>query len=105
MYAELTYHAKEERIDRLVQCVEHLGMGKIVVEARDRRYPGTIRRMTATGIILVYCEQTDKIITGYMATAAQMYTMYRQARIDYIPSKIYKRVHKNNDLFPFLLDL
>jgi hypothetical protein len=104
MYVEMTYHAREERIDRLAQCINCLGLGKIVVEAKDRRYPGTIRRMTATGIILVYCEKTDKIITGYMATAAQMYTIYRQANIAHIPSKIYNRVHKNNDLYSFLLD-
>jgi hypothetical protein len=102
MYVEMTYHAREERIDRLVLCVEHLGMGEIVVEARDDRYPGTIRRMTATGIIFVHDERTGRLVTGYMATAAQMHLIYRQARVKYIPEKIYKRVHKNNERFAFL---
>ena len=102
MYVEMTYHAREERIDRLALCVEHLGLGKIVVEARDDRYPGTIRRMTATGIIFVYDERTERLVTGYMATAAQMHLIYRQARVEYIPTKIYNRVHKNNELFAFL---
>lgn len=105
MYVEMTYHAREERIDRLVECVEHLGMGKFVVEARDSRYPGTIRRMTATGIILVYDEKTDRLVTGYMATASQLYLIYQQARISYIPKKIYNRVHKNNELYAFLNEI
>lgn len=104
MRVEMSYHAKEERIERLAECVKVLGMGKIVIEARDNRYPGTVRQLTATGIMLVFEENTDKLITGYMATVAQMYCIYRQANIEYIPPKIYNRVHKNNTKFSYLAE-
>ena len=104
MIIQMTHHAKEERLDRLAECVTVLGMGKIVVQARDSRYPGTVRQLTATGIMLVFEEDTDKLITGYMATVAQMYCIYRQANIEYIPPKIYNRVHKNNSKFSYLAE-
>lgn len=104
MYVEMTIHA-QERIDRLAKCVELLGMSSFIVEARDSRYPGTIRKMTATGIILVFDEQTNRLITGYMATMAQMHLIYRQAHIARVPEKIYKRVHKNNTKYSFLNEL
>ena len=40
MYVEMTYHAREERIDRLAKCVEILGLGKIIIQAK--RYTNTV---------------------------------------------------------------
>lgn len=105
MLVQMTYHAKEMRLDRLAECIAVLGVGKIVIQAKDNRYPGTVRRLTATGIMLVFDEQTDKLVTGYMATVAQMYAIYRQAEIEHIPQKIYNRVHKNNVKFCYLNEL
>ena len=45
MKFEMTYHAKEERIDRLVKCIELIGVGDVILTAesiRDYRQ-GTIR--------------------------------------------------------------
>ena len=104
MQIELTHHAKLDRIERLTECLAVLGMGQIVIEAKDSRYPGTVRQLTATGIMLVFEENTNKLITGYMATVAQMYCIYRQANVSHIPSKIYNRVHKNNIKFSYLAE-
>jgi hypothetical protein len=104
MVVQMTYHAKEERLDRLAECVTVLGMGKIVVQAKDSRYPGTVRQLTATGIVLVFDEESNRLITGYMATVAQMHMIYRQANVEKIPSKLYQRIHKNNDKFSYLHD-
>lgn len=98
----MTQHCLIDRLDRLTECVTVLGMGKIVIEAKDNRYPGTIRKMTATGIMLVFDENTDALVTGYMATAAQMYSIYRQAGVQRIPQKVYTRIHKNNERFSYL---
>lgn len=104
MVVQMTYHAKEERLDRLAECVTVLGMGKIVVQAKDSRYPGTIRQLTATGIVLVFDEKSNRLVTGYMATVAQMHMIYRQAKVEKIPSKLYQRIHKNNNKFSYLHD-
>lgn len=104
MIIQMTCHAKKERLERLAECVTVLGMGKIVVQAKDSRYPGTVRQLTATGIVLVFDEKSNRLITGYMATVAQMYMIYRQANVEKIPSKLYQRIHKNNDKFGYLHD-
>ena len=48
MKFEMTYHAKEERIDRLVKCVELIGVGDVILTASNEEeslamLPGTLR--------------------------------------------------------------
>lgn len=102
---ELTYHAREERLDRLASAVECLGMSKIIFEAPDRRYKDSVRCLTSTGIIFVKNERTGKLITGFMATIPQVMALYMKNGYKRVPPKIYARVQKNNERFSFLLDL
>lgn len=102
---EMSYHAREERLDRLASVVEYLGMSKIIFEAPDRRYKDSVRCLTSTGIIFVKDEHTGKIITGFMATVPQVMALYMKNGYQKVPPKIYARVKKNNERFSFLLDL
>ena len=101
MTIEMTYHASVERLDRLAACVEHLGMSKFILEQPDRKYPGTKRCLTSTGIIMVMDVTTERLITGFMATPAQVAAMYKGKA----PQKIYNRVVKNNQRYSFLLTM
>ena len=102
---ELTYHASEERIDRLATIIEHLSVGKVILETSDPRYKGTIRCLTSTGIIFVKSRRDNRIITGYMANMDQLHAMYYSIGRRQIPPKIFNRVQKNNSLYNFLLEL
>ena len=50
MKFEMTYHAQVERLDRLVACIEHIGVGEVVREVE--RF-GAVERLTDTGLVLI----------------------------------------------------
>lgn len=102
MKIEMTYHASVERVDRLAACVEHLGMSKFVIEVPDRKYKGTKRCLTSTGIMMIISQTTGELITGWMASPAQVCSLYAGKRV---PQKLYNRVVKNNQMYAFLQEL
>ena len=103
----MTRHAVEDRLDRLVACVETLGLGKILLEVPDphRRQEGVVHQLTATGIVLVVQKKTKTLITGYMGEMQQVYAMYRKAGYEKVPPKIYQRVQKNCSRYSYLLTM
>lgn len=105
MKFEMTYHASIERADRLAACIEYLGMSKFILEAKDRRYPGTRQCLTSTGIILVVSESTGQVITGFMASMPQLFAMYRSCGYKQVPPKIYARVEKNIAKYAWILTM
>lgn len=100
MRLNMTYHAKVERFDRLAILVEKIGVGEIVLEKPDDRYPNTIRCITTTGLVLVKSTSTGKLITGYMATIDQLHAIFAGT---HIPNSIFFRVKMNNKKFQHLL--
>ena len=68
MRFEMTYHAKEERIDRLTACIQYLGFNEIIKEELEIRHNrNVVRKLTDTGIILI-CGEDGCLITGFMGT-------------------------------------
>lgn len=107
MKFEMTYHAKEERIDRLVKCIELIGVGDVILTAesiRDYRQ-GTIRQLTSTGLILVVNSTTNALVTGYMGTLKQVNAIYRDNGYQKIPNAMYKQVKRNTEKYSFLLEM
>lgn len=101
MKIEMTYHASVERLDRLAACVQYLGMNEIVKEQLDTKHNrNAVRKLTDTGIILVVAED-GKLITGYMATVAQVASFYDSKT----PSYMMNRVKKNVQKYKFLLKM
>lgn len=101
---EMTMHAKVERLDRLVECVTHIGLGDVILTARnyDR---SSIRQLTSTGIILVTSADGKTLITGYMGNISQVVSMYRDNGINKVPDRIYKMVKRNCEKYKFLLEM
>ena len=96
MKFEMTYHAQVERIDRLVACIEHIGVGEVVKEIqRDT----TVERLTNTGLLLVVNPNTNTLITGYAVTVKQICGIYNGQRV---PPALYKRVQTNAKKYAFL---
>lgn len=98
----MSYHAKIERIDRLAACVEHIGIGEIVLEIE--RY-GAVEQFMDNGLVLIINPATNTLITGYMATIKQMYAMFMENGYTKIPDRIYKTVRTNSKKYAFLYDM
>ena len=101
MRVRMTRHAAEDRLDRLVACIEHLGIGEVVLE--NERF-GAIQKLTSTGLCLIYGEK-DTLITGYMCTIQQCSAMYGANGYAKIPDKVYKTVVRNQKQYKFLLEI
>lgn len=102
MTMKMTYHAQIERIDRLVACIECLGVGEVVLETEfnDARL-----RLTSTGLCLVMDQHEEKLITGYMCSVDRCAAMYHSSGYRKVPDAIYKTVTRNNKKYKFLLQM
>ena len=98
----MTYHASVERIDRIVACIEHLGMDDFVLECAE---PTRLYRLTNTGILFVFNERGDTLITGYMATFDKVAALYKSQGYERIPLQMADRIARNNKKYKFLLQL
>lgn len=102
MRFEMTYHAREERIDRLTACIQHIGFNEIIREQETYRHGQTGKRqLTDTGLILVVSDD-GKLITGFMGTMAQVGSFYYNEQM---PKSLKNRVRKNNEKYAFLLKM
>lgn len=101
MKVKMTRHVVEDRLDRLAACVEHLGIGEIILE--NERF-GAIQKLTSTGLCLVFGDDNE-LITGYMCTIQQCSAMYFANGRERIPEKIYKTVVRNQKEYKFLLNM
>lgn len=100
MKFEMTYHAREERIDRLTACIQYLGFNEIIKEETEVRHNrNVVRKLTDTGIILI-CGEDGCLITGFMGTMAQVGSFYKGQDI---PKPMKNRIRKNNEKYAFLL--
>ena len=99
----MTDHALE-RMPRLMRCITEVGVGDVVLTARDDLHTGgRVRWLTSTGLILIVAEKDNALITGYMGSMSQVVAIYKANGIDNIPSSMRKTVRKNaekhKDLF------
>lgn len=103
MKFKMTDHALE-RLPRLAKCIEKIGVGDVVLYAKDELHTsGRVRWLTSTGLILIVSEEGNVLITGYMGSMSQVVAMYKANGIDNIPSSMRKTVRRNaekhKDLF------
>ena len=88
----MTHHAKTDRLDRLVLCVENFGMGEFIAEHYDMNRQAT-RKLTDTGMMLVL-GKNGELVTGYMATTTQIKDLY--CKLNKIPPSWILRTARNN---------
>ena len=102
----ISYHASEERIERLTACLTTLGYNDFVLQVEDKqRGNNTTQFLTDTGIIIVRNNDNGNIVTGYMATIAQAIKMYRVAGYERMPGGMYRKVVRNNEKHKELLEI
>lgn len=107
MKFEMTHHAREERIDRLVKCVELIGVGEVILTAstEEETRRGVKRQLTSTGLVLVVNAQSNILITGYMGNLSQVVAIYRENGIERMPNSMHKQVKRNVEKYRFLLEM
>lgn len=96
---KMSYHARVERIDRLVACMTHLGYNEFAYEIPDPRSPDHVYTITDTGIILVRGVDDGTVVTGYMATIAKITALFHGN----VPTQLKKTVVRNEKKYAFLL--
>lgn len=102
---KLTAHAQNDRLDRLVAIIDHVGIGEIAIEAPNLQNPGTIAKVTTTGVILIVDESSDRLVTGYLGTFQQVVKIYRIGGQDHLPQWMVKRLRENKKNYSFLFNL
>ena len=105
MKTNMTYHAREERIDRLTAIIDCLGIGEIVLEVPDRIHIGSVRCITDTGVMFIKGADDGVIITAFMASVPQVSSMYHQIGFNKMPHYLYQRIVQNNKKYAFLKEL
>ena len=102
----ISYHASEERIERLTACLATLGMNEYVLSVKDNeRNNNTTKFLTDTGIIIIRNSDNGNIVTGYMASVSQAARMYKMAGFEKMPNGMYKKVTSNNKKHKNLLEI
>ena len=99
MKSNMTYHAFNERFERISFILDTIGMGEPVVSIRDPYHEDTIKVLTNTGIIIVNGETSKKIVTVFIATMDQAMAVYKIATNNKrMPERLYNKIKENQKL-------
>lgn len=99
---KMTYHAKVERIDRIVTLLTEVGYNEFILEVKQF---GRMLRLTDTGIIFIFDESGETLITGYLGQRLKVSSLYKQAGYTETPKKVWKTVTRNEKQYSFLYNI
>lgn len=78
---KLTYHARVERLDRIVDILSTVGLGEPIarrINPNNKRInEPSFEVLTSSGIILIISEK-DELITAYATSFIHMKTLYTE---------------------------
>lgn len=100
MNAKMTYHCQYERSDRVQHIIKEIGIGQVVKERYQVRYPhgdSCYHCITDTGVTLIKTEDRSKIITIYVTSYRELVTAYNGTKK--IPPYLKKKVQHNEQLY------
>lgn len=81
----LSYHAYNDRADRIALVDNHVGWGQIVKEAY---YNQAYHCLTDTGVVLVVNDARTTIITLYMIDRRRLHLFYKGNAPQYLLNKV-----------------
>lgn len=99
---KMTYHAKVERIDRIATLLAEVGYNEFILEVKES---GLLWRLTDTGIIFIFDEAGETLITGYLGQRMKVSSLYKQAGYDKTPQKVWKTIIRNEKQYSFLYSI
>ena len=89
MNVEMSYHCREDRLDRLTLIASTIGWGEpVAVE----QWPDRRQILTDTGVIMVMAKDRDFLITAYIPTIDKAVALFRSV---YGKKVIFPRSLKN----------
>lgn len=88
---EFTYHASQERTDRILDIAMTCGFGNPLYR-RYQEVTDTWHELTDTGVIIIKGSK-DAVVTMYKATMSQALWV---AQTDHLPTYLARRILKNN---------
>ena len=94
MKIQLTRHAQEERIERLVYIAQNVGFGEKVVCEGYRIDKGTRQCITETGVLIVKMPDSEKMVTAYLPNLEQAGMIYKSAGLR-MPDWMMRKIKKN----------
>ena len=89
----ITYHISEDRLDRACYIMETVGIGEVIKEQKcvDEKGRTSWQCLTNTGVLLVFDEKKEIVITLYIASQPKVSAMYEGKT----PSWVFNIVRKN----------
>ena len=96
----ISNHIRNQRSERLVAILTHIGLGEPVVEFYDVQKQH-INVLTSTGVYLVYNTEKTTLITAYLATWDKVYAMTRINPV-VIPKTIKTTIKKNEQKYSWI---
>lgn len=72
---KMVQHASRDRLERMMYLVMEVGIGKTLITITDR---GRRNDLTENGVVLVYADDGESILTAYLASVDRAYAMYSQ---------------------------
>lgn len=94
MKIEMTKHAIDDRIDRMVYITQTIGFGEKIVCEGYRRDKGTRQCITENGILIVKMPNEEKMVTAYIPTLEQASMIYKSVGLR-MPGWIVRKIKKN----------
>lgn len=94
MKIQLTKHAKEDRIERMLYITQTIGFGERIVCEGSRRDKGTRQCITETGILIVKMPEEETMVTAYIPTLEQAGMIYKSAGL-HMPNWMAQKIKKN----------
>lgn len=99
MKSKMTYHAFNDRFDRISYIMDTIGIGEPVVTVPDPYRQDTIKILTDTGVLIVKSATTHKIITIYIASMDQAFAIYKLGTNNKrVPDGLLTRIRKNQKI-------
>ena len=106
-HLNMSQHALKDRMDRLVSCIQAVGVGEVVFACKSNRtkYADSLvlNCVTSTGLVLIIDITQNRLITGYLGTVPRVMGLYKSTGIDRMPVWLFKLLRKNEKKFSSLL--
>lgn len=93
--AKMTYHARDERAERLALIAEHIGVGSIVYKFDSTYRASTVECVTSTGVLIVMDKTTSVIITAFCPNISKISAIFCSHGFSTVPPMISNQVHRN----------
>ena len=88
-------HASQDRIERMMYLTMEIGIGETLISVVSQ---GRRTDLTENGIVLVYADDGESILTAYLASVDRAYAMYNQRYNGKfpVPKKVMRHINSVN---------